>query len=121
MQDELEREVERLKQKMSRGRRASKSSFEMSLGDVTQSSIVSSVQPSHNGSADGGHCEVCEQPGHDIFSCPLLKDTPIPSSTDTRKSEGVTKSGGGSKEVYCVDCETSGHSAADCPYSLDVF
>ena len=57
-------------------------------------------------------CEICEQRGHDIFSCGLLRDDPLPErqsiSADTAQQ-------------FCVDCEEHGHIAANCPHSLDVF
>ena len=56
-------------------------------------------------------CEICEQPGHDIFSCSLLKDEPAVSISS--RGEG--------DELFCEDCESRGHVAADCPHSLDVF
>lgn len=58
-------------------------------------------------------CEICERPGHDIFTCDLLKeDAPAPLAR-AKPSSG--------SELYCVDCEGHGHVASDCPYSLDVF
>ena len=58
-------------------------------------------------------CEICERPGHDIFTCDLLKD-------DSSTSQIPKKTGAGG-ELYCDDCEETGHVAADCPNSLDVF
>lgn len=58
-------------------------------------------------------CEICERPGHDIFTCDLLKeDAPAPLARAKASS---------SSELYCVDCEGYGHVASDCPHSLDVF
>ncbi|KAJ7121201.1 hypothetical protein C8R46DRAFT_929155, partial [Mycena filopes] len=61
-----------------------------------------------------GVCEICEKPGHDIFSCSLLgAGTPVSRvSCDGASSD---------TEIFCEDCESHGHVAADCPHSLDVF
>lgn len=60
-------------------------------------------------------CEICERPGHDIFTCDLLKDD---GSSARPKPAGA---GARTSELYCEDCEGTGHVAADCPHSLDVF
>ena len=59
-------------------------------------------------------CEICERPGHDIFTCDLLKDdsSSAPHNSDKAGTRG---------DLYCEDCEETGHVAADCPHSLDVF
>jgi hypothetical protein len=62
------------------------------------------------GSASLQVCEICERPGHDIFSCNLLK-AEVPN---TNKS-------GPSLDLFCADCESHGHAAPDCPHSLEVF
>lgn len=59
-------------------------------------------------------CEICERPGHDIFTCDLLKDEGPVSSTRLSFASAVD-------EVICEDCEERGHTAANCPNSLDVF
>ena len=59
-------------------------------------------------------CEICERPGHDIFTCDLLKD----DSSSTHQKPNGTGPGG---ELRCEDCDETGHVAADCPNSLDVF
>lgn len=56
-------------------------------------------------------CEICEQPGHDIFSCSLLKDDSAAPPKHMDEDE----------ELVCEDCEGRGHVAANCPHSLDVF
>lgn len=84
--------------------------------------------------SDGDVCEICEQPGHDIFSCHLLKDD-IPS---IGSSSRTTYADANSPDLWCEDCESQGyafacllvyafidlcssHVAADCPHSMDVF
>lgn len=91
MQDDLEREVERLRDKLSK-----KTSRNGSMNGV----------PPPTQSHGEDVCEICEQPGHDIFSCSLLKD------------DGPAKH---EEELVCEDCEGRGHVAANCPHSLDVF
>ncbi|KAG6865848.1 hypothetical protein C0991_011180 [Blastosporella zonata] len=87
-EDELEQEVERLREKVARqGKKTSKSSTE-TVGRVAGEAV----------------CEICERPGHDIFGCDVL-------------NKGV----GSGEELFCSDCESHGHTAADCPHSLDVF
>lgn len=62
-------------------------------------------------------CEICERPGHDIFTCDLLKDERPLSVT----SLGDTKNLNSDEELLCEDCEERGHTAANCPHSMDVF
>ncbi|KAL5523490.1 hypothetical protein ACEPAG_7663 [Sanghuangporus baumii] len=137
-EDELEREIERLRQKTSK--RPSKSSTE-TLGNsepryhhsatsstgtislhVNGSSAKSSTEKD-GGSAEEEHdsevCEICEAPGHDIFSCPLLKDGSAESAAHSTSQRGG--SAPVETELYCEDCDGRGHVAADCPYSSDVF
>jgi CAP-Gly domain-containing linker protein 1 len=111
-QDELEQELERLKDKLARQKKSSKNSTE-------------SMEPRHRFSTTSGStasdtshqevCEICERPGHDIFNCDLLKEdiTTIPKHqpVDTKTSQ----------DLFCEDCESHGHLAADCPHSLEVF
>ncbi|TFK22601.1 hypothetical protein FA15DRAFT_514638 [Coprinopsis marcescibilis] len=105
-EDELEQEIERLKDKISRAKKSSKSSAEPSTSTNNRPlSIASST-----GSSDGPVCEICERPGHDIFNCDLLKDDGRPSTAGSQSSQ-----------PFCEDCETPGHTASECPYSHDVF
>ncbi|KAG5643612.1 hypothetical protein DXG03_000620 [Asterophora parasitica] len=93
-EDELEQEVERLREKVARqSKKAAKSSTDTI---DSRNPVASSV------------CEICEREGHDIFSCDVLnKEGPA-------RLRSV-------EDLYCEDCESHGHSAADCPHSLDVF
>ncbi|EJD02624.1 uncharacterized protein FOMMEDRAFT_107555 [Fomitiporia mediterranea MF3/22] len=147
-EDELEREIERFRHQASK--RPSKSSIEpphsQSRHSATSSTATVSLDANGSNSnpnaysirdssstavanSEGetdGVCEICEGPGHDIFSCPLLKDG---SGTETLPSTKSTSSGGGQRggrepvetDLFCEDCESHGHLAADCPYSSDVF
>ncbi|KAL5528742.1 hypothetical protein ACEPAF_7879 [Sanghuangporus sanghuang] len=120
--DELEREIERLRQKSSK--RPSKSSTE-TLGNTepryhhSATSSTGTVSLHVNGSSTKSMCEICEAPGHDIFSCPLLKDGSTESAAPANGQRGG--SAPVETELYCEDCEGRGHVAADCPYSSDVF
>ncbi|KAJ7045398.1 hypothetical protein C8F04DRAFT_1388040 [Mycena alexandri] len=102
-EDELEEELERTKDKLARQRKSSKGSSEVSDTRRRPGSIASSEI-----SDTEGVCEICEKPGHDIFSCSLL-------------AAGAPDDAPSSAELFCEDCESHGHVAADCPHSLDVF
>ncbi|TCD63032.1 hypothetical protein EIP91_006068 [Steccherinum ochraceum] len=116
-EDELEREVERLQDKLARNQKKS-SKTSSGLPDDSDRGSIKSVQRPASVQSDtivsGEVCEICERPGHDIFNCDLLKN------------EGSSEAGGGSnskasEELFCEDCEERGHTAAACPHSLDVF
>ena len=104
-EDDLEREVEKLKDKVQRLQ--SKSSSKSSGGDAL---AKSSSRGNHTRSSTVTQqtvvkeepstlvCEICEQSGHDIFSCPLLKDDENATSAPAA-------------DPYCVDCDTKGHSS----------
>ncbi|KAJ7647445.1 hypothetical protein FB45DRAFT_893476 [Roridomyces roridus] len=103
-EDELEQELERAKDKLARQRKSSKGSNEVNDIRRRPASVASS-----QASDSEGVCEICEQPGHDIFSCSLLSAGPAPVDS------------GQAKELYCEDCESRQHNTTDCPHSLDVF
>ncbi|KAH9839568.1 uncharacterized protein C8Q71DRAFT_750078 [Rhodofomes roseus] len=113
-EDEFERELERLRDKVARSqKKSSKNSTEPPAQNSPgpgEGKVVNanSVQYSQD------VCEICERPGHDIFSCDLLKDG-MPSGGS------VTSSASASEELFCEDCEGRGHVAENCPHSLDVF
>ncbi|KAG5635215.1 hypothetical protein H0H81_012019 [Sphagnurus paluster] len=95
-EDELEQELERMREKMSRH---SKKLSRSSTGSTESRSTVGVREQV---------CEICERPGHDIFNCDVLnKEAPM-----TLRSV---------EDLYCEDCESHGHVAKDCPHSLDVF
>ncbi|KAJ7497179.1 hypothetical protein FB451DRAFT_1075615 [Mycena latifolia] len=102
-EDELEQELERAKDKLARQRKSSKGSSEV----VDTRRRAESMTP--DVSDNEGICEICEKPGHDIFSCSLLGAGTSPDGP----SSGT--------ELFCEDCESHGHIAANCPHSLDVF
>lgn len=58
-------------------------------------------------SSMGDVCEICEEPGHDIFSCHLLKGD-VPSST-SRSSYTLSATDSESSDIWCEDCETPGY------------
>ncbi|KAG8806834.1 hypothetical protein FRC18_005881, partial [Serendipita sp. 400] len=115
-EDDLEREIERLKDKVQRLQsKSSKSSGGDHLSrstnrsSHTRSSTVTQQTVAKEEPAVLT-CEVCEQTGHDLFSCPLLKDDE-PASTN-----GTTAA-----DVYCIDCDSHTHNTVDCPHAHDVF
>lgn len=113
-EDELEQEIERLKEKLTRNKKREPN-------DMVQRKLSFSSDVASSGdefrSVQSDVCEICERPGHDIFTCSLLKDG-APAHTSTSK---LTPADDPSSERYCVDCENYGHVASDCPHSLDVF
>lgn len=127
-EDELEREVARLQDRLAKSQKKSskglpedpRSSTTPSLTSVSSSiSSRSESVMSDSASRSGGEdvCEICEKPGHDIFSCDLLKeDRPLSvgSAADFLKKSAAD-------DLFCEDCEEHGHTAVNCPHSLDVF
>jgi CAP-Gly domain-containing linker protein 1 len=103
-EDDLEREVEKLKDKVQRLQsKSSKSGGERDTlksstrGSHTRSSTVTQQTVTQEDTS-GLVCEICEQHGHDIFSCPLLKDD---------ENAGAQNTDG---DLYCIDCESPGHT-----------
>ncbi|EIW62820.1 uncharacterized protein TRAVEDRAFT_34134 [Trametes versicolor FP-101664 SS1] len=115
-EDELEREVERLRDKVSRSQRKS-SKTDLPEDPMHRPASSASTLSSNLGQTGEEVCEICERPGHDIFTCDLLKED-APSRMSSRLS---TVSTDDMSEVICEDCEERGHTAANCPNSLDVF
>ncbi|KAF9446401.1 hypothetical protein P691DRAFT_673697, partial [Macrolepiota fuliginosa MF-IS2] len=110
-EDELEQEVERLKDKLSKMKKSTKNSGEnRGLRHQTSSASMEDSDIEGIRPINESVCEICERPGHDIFNCDLLKEDVTTSLTGTNSSE-----------KFCSDCETWGHIATDCPHSQDVF
>ncbi|KAF8444512.1 hypothetical protein L210DRAFT_3642781 [Boletus edulis BED1] len=111
LRQELEQEVERLKEKLSRSKKSCTDPADLQRRASSASTALSSDDDDVLSVSREDVCEICERPGHDIFTCDLLKeDAPPPRA---KPSLSLT--------LYCVDCEGYGHVAADCPHSLDVF
>ncbi|KAI0663349.1 hypothetical protein C8Q70DRAFT_1042120 [Cubamyces menziesii] len=118
-EDELEREVDRLKDKLARSQK--KSSRGLPEEPAQRPASVASTLSSTVGQSGGEElCEICERPGHDIFTCDLLKEDAAPPSRMSSRTSMVSTQDDMS-EVICEDCEERGHTAANCPHSLDVF
>ncbi|KAI0645887.1 hypothetical protein C8Q79DRAFT_910183 [Trametes meyenii] len=115
-EDELEREVERLKEKLARSQK--KSSKTDLPEDPTRRPASSASTLSSTLGTGEEVCEICERPGHDIFTCDLLKEDAAPPRISSRASMASAED---TSEVVCEDCEERGHTAANCPHSLDVF
>ncbi|KAI0743950.1 hypothetical protein C8Q80DRAFT_1220751 [Daedaleopsis nitida] len=114
-EDELEREIERLKEKLARSQKKS-SKTGLPEDPMQRPSSQSSTLSSTLGQTGEEVCEICERPGHDIFTCDLLKEGPPSSSALSSTASRLDES-----ELICEDCEERGHRAANCPNSLDVF
>lgn len=125
-EDELEREVSRLQERLAKSQKKSsknglpddsRSSMpSMSSSASSRSQSVMSNTTSHSGE---DLCEICERPGHDIFSCDLLKDDRPLAGGSISAHDFLKKSA--RDDLYCEDCEEHGHISADCPHSLDIF
>ncbi|KAF9458432.1 hypothetical protein BDZ94DRAFT_1292002 [Collybia nuda] len=107
-EDELEQELERMKDKLQRHKKSSKNS-----GDALESHGKNNglTNTTKSNTPREEVCEICERLGHDIFNCDLLKG----DTKQTHESVRVAS------DLFCEDCESYGHVAADCPHSLDVF
>jgi len=111
-EDDLEREIERLRGKLSRAgsKKSSKTDGAEKEKEKKEMKAPPPLITTTENDASAVLCEICEQPGHDLFSCPILKDN------DSSAAEPSASS-----KEYCEDCESYGHTAANCPHSLDVF
>jgi hypothetical protein len=98
----LEQELDHLKDKLARSEKKVKNS---TGGSDTRSRFS---EPLHN-SSDSDVCELCDKPGHDMFNCDALP--PLRSNTSANDLA----------DMFCEDCDTHGHTTADCPHSMDVF
>lgn len=116
MQDELENEVTRLKDRLARSHK--KSSKGPSEGSRSSASTASISASSTFNSDAGDVCEFCEQPGHDAFTCDLLRGEGTLSASSSRGSVSGAAEG---DELFCEDCEGRGHTAENCPSASDVF
>ncbi|KAI8993927.1 hypothetical protein BD414DRAFT_457184 [Trametes punicea] len=117
-EDELEREIERLKDKLARSQKKS-SKTDLPEDPMRRPASSASNLSSTLGQSGEEVCEICERPGHDIFTCDLLKEGAAPPRMSTRMSTTSTQDD--LSEVICEDCEERGHTSANCPHSLDVF
>ncbi|KAH9048365.1 hypothetical protein EDB84DRAFT_1457717 [Lactarius hengduanensis] len=110
-EDELEQEIEQLKEKLARSEKKSSKRANQAMSLLSADSL-DSLSDANQATLTGDVCEICEQPGHDIFTCDLLRGSaaPAPGGKDAAPSE-----------LFCEDCENYGHVAVDCPHSMDVF
>jgi len=68
---------------------------------------ITTTAPPESGASDT-ICEICEQPGHDLFACPILKDDDNP----------VAKPNASNSKEHCEDCESYGHTGKRRPSVL---
>ncbi|KAL0062077.1 hypothetical protein AAF712_011077 [Marasmius tenuissimus] len=136
-EDELDQEVERLKEKVAKlERKVSKTStgpetVVAQAEEHVRSASLTSTAPSHISTPSISSvtsidvCEICEKPGHDIFTCDLLKEDGPLSATSITSAAHKAINGDREEEeeldVWCEDCEGHGHTAENCPNSEDVF
>lgn len=105
LKDAYTEKIKELEDKLARYSSSKKSS------SSSKSSTTPAPTISH--AVTGQVCDLCEQPGHEIQDCPVLK---------TGSSDNYDAGNGGSNsELFCEDCEGRGHIAANCPHSMDVF
>ena len=102
-QDELEQELERVKEKLTCNEKKPKTS-------TGTSDMQPRLSGAHHSSSDSDVCELCDKPGHDMFNC----DTLPPLQSNVTPLDDPS-------DLYCEDCDTHGHTTADCPHSMDVF
>ncbi|KAH7097082.1 hypothetical protein BKA62DRAFT_833506 [Auriculariales sp. MPI-PUGE-AT-0066] len=121
-EDDLEREVEQLKTKLARSGASDRppslysNSSSRHHHSSSRSSVSTTVSAAPVTASDETVCEICEQPGHDIFTCPVLKGDDDYTSPTTARSDA-----GDPSQLWCDDCESHGHLPQDCPHSLEVF
>ncbi|KAG8687648.1 hypothetical protein FRC08_011869 [Ceratobasidium sp. 394] len=120
-EDDLERELERCKEKLARAtRNSSKLSGESMLVNGTNGTIKAGKPPGPRpdisvitSSGELNRCELCESTDHDGMDCPLLHDVHV--------EESGKHSAGAMTSRWCEDCEEFGHTVESCPNSQDVF
>ncbi|KAG8773074.1 hypothetical protein FRC12_002746 [Ceratobasidium sp. 428] len=121
-EDDLERELERCKEKLARATRgSSKMSGESMLVNGTTNGTIKANKPPGprpdisviTSSEELNRCELCESKDHDGMDCPLLHDVHV--------EESGARSAGAATSEWCEDCEEFGHTVHSCPNSQDVF
>ncbi|KAF7965387.1 hypothetical protein HWV62_44085, partial [Athelia sp. TMB] len=104
-EDELEQELEKAKEKLARAERK----VGKSPGPRPRLSASSGQTSSSASDIDSEVCELCDQPGHDMFNCDGLPPLAPKSLREDPSS------------LYCDDCDTHGHTTANCPHAMEVF
>jgi hypothetical protein len=102
-QDDLEREIERLRGKLSRAESKKSSKTDSAEKGKEKRALpppITTTAPPES-DASTALCEICEQPGHDLFSCPILKDD----------DSSAAKPDASSSKEYCEDCESYDHTS----------
>ncbi|KAG8935416.1 hypothetical protein FRC01_000023 [Tulasnella sp. 417] len=127
-EDDLEREIERLNEKISR-RRSRKASGDSLRHNTdaprppSQGSMLSVVVPSET-EGDDHPCELCGQHGHDLASCDIVGfSAPEQAAADaTSTAPAAEPEASDDLDHWCENCEVLGdHVTEDCPYGDDVF
>ncbi|KDN40486.1 hypothetical protein RSAG8_08106, partial [Rhizoctonia solani AG-8 WAC10335] len=108
-EDDLERELERCKEKLARAQKHSGESM-LTNGTSKSKSTIKVI------TTMADRCELCESKDHDGMDCPLLDDGGEEEHTvklpvlDNERAKS-----------WCADCEEYGHGVENCPNSQDVF
>ncbi|KAG8956234.1 hypothetical protein FRC04_004311 [Tulasnella sp. 424] len=132
-EDDLEREIERLNEKISRrrSRKVSGDSLRHSIEPPrppSQGSMVSAVVPPE-AEGDDHPCELCGQHGHDLASCDIVGFSAAEhaaelaaTTTTTSTASAAEPEAADDQDHWCENCEVLGdHVTEDCPYGDDVF
>ncbi|QRW08003.1 CAP-Gly domain protein [Ceratobasidium sp. AG-Ba] len=117
-EDDLERELERYKEKLARATRGSSklSGESMLVNGGTNGTVKASKNAGRpeisviTSSGELNRCELCDSQDHDGMDCPLLH------VEDNGKQPASAVS-----SEWCDDCEEFGHTVQSCPNSQDVF
>ncbi|KAF8706023.1 hypothetical protein RHS03_05195, partial [Rhizoctonia solani] len=108
-EDDLERELERYKEKLARAQRPSGESM-LTNGTSKSKSNIKVV------TTMADRCELCESKDHDGMDCPLLHD-----GGEDEPTVKISAAIGKDKKGWCADCEEFGHEVDECPNSQEVF
>lgn len=121
-EEELEQEVERLNTELVGGRsKGRKGSLASPAPRPGKTSTTAGMSPNAKKREESEEvCEICERPGHDIFTCDLLQEGTTSQGNGLVRGQTPRKASDPS-DLFCEDCESHGHVAADCPHSMDVF
>ncbi|CED82007.1 Cytoskeleton-associated protein and related proteins [Phaffia rhodozyma] len=137
-EDELEREIEDLKYKLSQPSKSSSSGTHSRnhTGEAQTKKLGSSA--SRNGDALET-CELCDNPDHEIQDCPLFNGSSSATHYSPRSSNGEDTADSVGKSSlpsfknsgllaestdnrpWCDDCETFGHPTEECEYAQEMF
>ncbi|KAG9012483.1 hypothetical protein FRB94_005800 [Tulasnella sp. JGI-2019a] len=138
-EDDLEREIERLNEKISRRRSSRKNSAGDALSGIghrsspSRASMASAESVGKAAEEEQPVCEVCGEHGHDLVQCETLgfgsnaTTTSVSSASNvtvgpSAETHSVPASEGEDLDHWCDNCEVLGdHVTDNCPHSDEVF